>query len=109
MYPDDPFFFIQNDVKLGPQITHRATVGVAAVAFARSMLVMKVRKEPKEAIKVSEVTASHYIMCKSPWSFFHQLQYMYLASQVSSSSYCSECLMLSKLCPEPETHSWSEV
>ena len=32
--------------------------------------VMKVRKEPKEAIKVSEVTASHYIMCKSPVIFF---------------------------------------
>ena len=46
------------------------------VASLHTLLVMKVRKEPKEAIKVSEVTASHYIMCKSPWSFFHQLQYM---------------------------------
>lgn len=40
---------------------------------------MKVRKAPKEAIKVSEVTASYYVMsCKSTeywgcygWSFFH--------------------------------------
>ena len=78
-----PAFFIQNDVKLGPQITHRATDCVVVVR-RRNVLVMKVRKEPKEAIKVSEVTASHYIMCKSPWSFFHQLQYyLYLPSQSS--------------------------
>jgi hypothetical protein len=78
-------FFIRDDVKLGPQITHCGTTigggGVVAAAApmdaaSQAMLVMKVRKEPKEAIKVSEVTASHYIMCKSPWSFFHQLQYM---------------------------------
>ena len=85
----NPPFFIRDDVKLGPKITHCGTSiggGVVVVAAAatdgsggdatQAMLVMKVRKEPKEAIKVSEVTASHYIMCKSPWSFFHQLQYM---------------------------------
>ena len=31
LYLDDPCFFIQNDVKLGPQITHRATDCVVVV------------------------------------------------------------------------------
>ena len=64
-----PFFFIGTTLNWGPQITHCDMV-VLVVASLHTLLVMKVRKEPKEAIKVSEVTASHYIMCKSPVIFF---------------------------------------
>ena len=102
-----PLFYTRRREIGGSKLPTVARPSVAAAssssppmdAASQTMLVMKVRKEPKEAIKVSEVTASHYIMCKSPWSFFHQLQYMQQPAAAAAAwpiyVVCNgECLML---------------